>query len=79
MDPAGNGDSGDYRKFLGLGIELAFPVVAGSLLGHWADGRFGTKPWLLLAGATVGVILGFTAFLAAVLRGGNGKGPRRES
>lgn len=31
------------------------PSVGFTLLGVWADGRFGTKPWLMIAGIVIGV------------------------
>jgi F0F1-type ATP synthase assembly protein I len=76
VNPAGNGNAEDYRRYLGLGLNLPIPVLAGALLGYWADGRFGTRPWLLVAGAAVGMVLGFGAFLATALRSEGGKDPR---
>jgi F0F1-type ATP synthase assembly protein I len=76
VNPAGNGNSGDYRRYLGLGLVLPLPALAGALLGYWADGRFGTRPWLLVAGAAAGTVLGFAAFLSAALRPEGGKPPR---
>jgi len=45
-------------------------------IGYWLDARFGTKPWLLLAGLVLGMIGGFVNFFRLVLppRGG-GSGP----
>jgi hypothetical protein len=77
VGPAGDGGSDDYRRYLGLGIQLPIPALAGALLGWWLDGRLGTQPWLLVAGASVGTAAGFGIFLAAVLRDGGGSGPRK--
>lgn len=41
---------------------VAIPVAMG--LGYWADTRFDTSPWLLLAGA----VLGFAAFVLRLVR-----------
>jgi F0F1-type ATP synthase assembly protein I len=43
-----------------LGLELAVPIG----LGAWLDLRWGTRPWLLMAGA----ILGILAFSVHLLR-----------
>ncbi|MBI1950335.1 MAG: AtpZ/AtpI family protein [Acidobacteria bacterium] len=37
---------------------LVAPVVAFGAIGYWLDRRFGTKPWLLLAGLILGMIGG---------------------
>ncbi|MGL6094802.1 MAG: AtpZ/AtpI family protein [Fimbriiglobus sp.] len=43
--------------FVGPAVgEMVVPV----LVGVWADGRFGSGPWGLLLGATLGVVGGFT-------------------
>ena len=42
-----------------VGVQLAVMVVGGLLLGHWVDGKWGTSPWLALAGLVVGSIGGF--------------------
>ncbi len=31
-----------------IGLEFGIAVAIGILLGHWLDGKFGTKPWLML-------------------------------
>lgn len=41
-----------------LGMEFAAGIVVFFLLGSWADARWGTDPWLRLAGAFVGIVLG---------------------
>ena len=77
MGPAGDGGSDDYRKYLGLGIQLPVPALLGALAGWWADGRFGTQPWLLIAGASLGTAAGFGVFLSVVLRAEGRSGPRK--
>ena len=32
------------------------PSVGFTLIGVWADGSFGTKPWLMIAGIIVGFL-----------------------
>ncbi len=33
------------------------PTLPLIMLGNWLDGKFATKPWLLLAGAAVGGVI----------------------
>jgi ATP synthase protein I len=57
------GERAVYGPYLTLGLQLALTVVVFFFLGRWLDGRFGTAPWLMLAGLAVGVAGGLTAFL----------------
>lgn len=56
---------------VGLGFEIAVPVLLGVLAGERLDRWLGTKPWLLVAGALLGIAVGFYGFFRSVL-------PRRE-
>lgn len=60
--------------YMGLGFELVVPIIAGVLLGYWADSRWGTEPWLTLTGALLGIAAGFLNFFRSVLppKGGGG-------
>lgn len=42
-----------------LGIEVAVATLLGALLGWWLDGRFHTRPWLMLIGLVAGAIVGW--------------------
>jgi F0F1-type ATP synthase assembly protein I len=52
--PASRGST----QLAGLGVELAGAVGGGCLLGYWVDCRFGTQPWGLVIGASVGIVGG---------------------
>lgn len=39
-----------------LGYTIAVPLVLAAFLGRWADGFFGTKPFLFLASILVAII-----------------------
>jgi hypothetical protein len=39
-----------------LGFIIALPLVVMGLLGKYLDGRFGTKPWLTLAGTLLAIV-----------------------
>ena len=49
-------------------ISLFAAVVSGLLLGWLLDRWLGTKPWLLVAGVTLGSIAGFYEFIRATSR-----------
>jgi ATP synthase protein I len=58
-----------YRQigpFLNLGTELAASVGGMLFLGYLLDKQFGTSPWLLLAGAAIGLTGGFYNFFKTV-------------
>jgi F0F1-type ATP synthase assembly protein I len=52
---------------MGLGVELVAPILLGVFVGRWLDGRWGTEPWLLVAGSVLGLVVGFYTFLRSVL------------
>ena len=53
-----------YAQISGM---LIGPMLALGAIGYWVDGRFGTKPWLLLTGLILGMIGGFVNFFRLVL------------
>ena len=57
------------------GTQLAISVLLGFYGGHWLDGLLGWAPWLTLAGAALGVLVGLYAYFSWFLR----RGPRNES
>ena len=44
---------------MGVGLQFAASIALFLFLGMWADRRFGTDPWLLIAGVFVGGGAGF--------------------
>jgi F0F1-type ATP synthase assembly protein I len=48
---------------------LALEFVLPTLAGWWIDGRLGTRPWGLMAGATLGFVVGLIHLLQ-IARGG---------
>lgn len=54
----------NVAKYLTIGAEIATSLGAPILAGHLLDDRFGTSPWLLLAGCVVGIGL----FIALAVR-----------
>ena len=53
----------------GAGVELAGTLAVLALVGWWLDGKFGTEPWLLLAGAFVGIVGGLAKLYRSGSRG----------
>lgn len=52
----------DYRR-LALYTSVIFilptTLIGGLLVGRWADQRWGTEPWLTLAGLLLGIAAAF--------------------
>lgn len=42
-----------------VGFQLAIAVVGGWFLGDWCDQKWGSAPWLALAGLILGFLGGF--------------------
>ena len=59
--PEGDRGGATAGDFAGAGVQLAVCIVGGLYLGQWLDRRFGTTPWLLIAGVVVGASAGFYA------------------
>ena len=49
--------------FFTLGIQLAAAVALMFFLGRWLDERWGTTPWMMLAGTTLGATAGLYNFI----------------
>jgi ATP synthase protein I len=65
-------DKQETNRRSGIAYAAAFSlfgaVVAGLLAGWLLDRWLGTKPWLLVAGVTLGSIAGFYEFIRATSR-----------
>ncbi len=75
MSPDKKGDASDWVRvlreaapYLGLGTSLAVTVLLGLGLGNWADQKLGTRPWLFLLGAVLGLALALYQFFKTVSR-----------
>lgn len=55
---AGRGQGPSPMGMVGSGFEFAGVVVLLTLGGWWLDGKWGTSPWLMLAGLFVGTVGG---------------------
>lgn len=65
-------------SYVGLGFQIAVPLLVGVYVGRRLDAWLGSEPWLLLVGALMGIAAGFLGFFRAVLppRGGSAGGKR---
>ena len=65
-------DKEETNRKTGIAYAAAFSlfaaVVSGLLLGWLLDRWLGTKPWLLVAGVTLGSVAGFYEFIRATSR-----------
>ncbi len=61
--------------YLNLGWTFAATMAAGVLGGWWLDEKLGTRPWLLLAGALLGIVTAFVSFFRTVLPPRGGRPP----
>lgn len=49
-----------------VGLQFAGTVGLFVVLGWWADRKLGTTPWLLLAGALLGIVGSFISLISKV-------------
>ena len=80
-EPPTNSEQSKLRRYLRLstlGIELGLLVMIGLIGGQWLDKKFGTAPWLLLAGMLLGLTAGFRTIYRA-LKGLNAEPPEAGS
>jgi F0F1-type ATP synthase assembly protein I len=63
----------------GLGFTLGLMTAAGAGVGYYLDQRWGTVPWLTLAGTLCGMGAGFFEVVSVIRRLGDGgtRGVRR--
>lgn len=67
--PPASPQSNPWALALGAGTELVVSVLLGFFVGRWLDGKFATAPWLMLAGALIGISLGLYQLIRAAGRG----------
>jgi len=63
-------------QFIGLGIEMVVPIVLLMYVGYRLDAWLGSKPWLFLLGALLGIAVGFYGMFKRVGIIGNRSGEK---
>ncbi len=77
--PPQKGSTGPTLKgaqFIGLGFEMVVPVVLLMYVGYRLDAWLGSKPWLFLLGALLGIAVGFYSMFKRVGILGNRRGEK---
>lgn len=57
----------------GMGLQLAITVILVAAGGHWLDRLWGTKPWLLVLGAALGMTVAMVNLVRKARPGGKEK------
>ena len=52
-----------YGSHATVGLQFALTILVLGALGWWLDSKFGTQPWLLFAGACLGMVGGFLSLI----------------
>jgi len=69
---------GQIGSYLTIGLELAVFLLVFIFLGRYLDSRWGTEPWLLMTGATVGLVAGFYNLFRTLSRLDKSKKEKKE-
>lgn len=63
----GAGPVGSPRGLMGLGIELAAPIVLCMYVGYRMDRWLETAPWLFVVGSFLGITVSFYSLFRRVM------------
>ena len=63
-----NGKNRSIYNLLTVGTTLVACIVTGYLLGSYLDRKWGTTPWLVVAGVLLGTAAGFVSLFRMVSR-----------
>ena len=58
----------DISPYLNISYFFLAAIGLFAWIGHYLDGRWGSKPWGIIGGAVLGVIVGFYNFIKTVSR-----------
>ncbi len=56
----------DVGRYAGLGLQFALTMAVLGALGWWLDSKFGTLPWLMVAGIAIGAVGGMIRIVKSV-------------
>ncbi len=63
----------DAEPYLGLGMQLALTMVVFAAAGYGLDRLLGTSPWLLVAGAVLGMVAVFVLLIRVAKEADKGR------
>ena len=55
-------------SFATIGLEMGVSVFVGWYMGQWLDGRFETRPWLMVTFVLLGLFSGFRSLFRLAMR-----------
>jgi len=56
----------DLSRYAGLGLQFAATMGVFGWAGFWLDGKWGTSPWLMVAGIFLGFVGGTISMVKKV-------------
>ena len=62
-EPGKKGLASAYGSHATVGLQFALTILVFGALGGWLDSEIGTLPWLMIAGACLGMVGGFISLL----------------
>lgn len=62
-DARGELGHGPPSAMMGVGLQFVVTVLICVFAGQWVDERFGTGPWLMIAGMLIGGGVGFWSLI----------------
>ncbi len=62
------GEMNKYMRYTGMGMQFVVMMGMPMALGWWIDGLVGTRPWLMAAGAVLGIVAAMVFVVRTVLR-----------
>jgi F0F1-type ATP synthase assembly protein I len=69
-------DQSALARVWAIGLNFGLMVLAGGLLGWGADSLFNSKPWGVLVGLLLGLVVGFAQFIREALAANRRPPPR---
>jgi F0F1-type ATP synthase assembly protein I len=65
---SGQQDMGKYLRYTGIGLQFLVMMGLPMALGWWLDGVIGTRPWLMVGGAVLGIVAAMVFVVRTVAR-----------
>lgn len=62
------GEMNKYMRYSGMGVQFVVMMGLPMVLGWWIDGLVGTRPWLMVGGAVLGIVAAMVSVIRTVAR-----------